>query len=142
MPNFSSITLIGHLGRDISIKDVGDKKVASTSLAVTKKRGNEEVTSWFDLSFWGRQAEIAAQYLAKGSAVMIVGEPSIEQYELKKGDRAGQMATKVSVFVKEFTMLGAKKEAEASTTAPSARQSAPTQKIAKQVQAEDDSVPF
>ncbi len=133
--------MIGHLGRTPEIKDVGDKKVASASIAVTKKVKGEDVTSWFDLSVWGRQAEVFAQYLTKGSAVMIVGEPSIEQYELKKGDRAGQMATKVSVFVKEFTMLGAKKDA-AETPAPTAKQAAPTQKIAKQAQAEDDSVPF
>ncbi len=110
MPNFSMIQLIGHLGRDISIKDVGDKKVASVSLAVSKKRGGNESTSWYELNFWNRQAEVAAQYLVKGSAVMIVGEPEIEEFELKKGDRAGQMATKVKVFVKEFTMLDGKKK--------------------------------
>ncbi len=110
MPNFASITLVGHLGRDVSIKDVGDKKVASVSLAVSKKRNGNDTTSWYDLNFWGRQAEVAAQYLAKGSAVMVVGEPEIQEFELKKGDRAGQMATKVSVFVKEFTMLDGKKK--------------------------------
>ncbi len=140
MPNYASLTIIGHLGRDPDVKDIGDKKVANFSVAVTKKIKGEETTSWYDCAAWGRQAEIAGQYLTKGSPVMIVGEPSIEQYELKKGDRAGQMATKVYVFVKEFTMLGAKKDA-AETPAPTAKQAAATQKISK-AQAEDDSVLF
>ncbi len=115
MPNFASITIVGHLGRDPEIRDVGDKKVANFSVAVTRGKGDKEITSWYSCAAWGRQAEIVGQYLTKGAPVMIIGEPTIEEYELKKGDRAGQMATRVSVFVKDFTMLGSKKDSEQDT---------------------------
>ena len=107
MPNFASIQLIGHLGRDPETRQVGDSQVASFSIAVSEKVKGEEVTSWFDCNAWGKQAEIISKYLHKGDAVMVQGRPRIEEYESKKEPGAKKM--KVSVRVSEFTLLGGKK---------------------------------
>jgi single-strand DNA-binding protein len=105
MPNHASITLIGHVGRDPEFKHVGEQDLASVSLAVTKKYKDKETTSWYDLNVWGKRANTFAQYVRRGDAVMIQGEPSIEKYTGNDGSEK----TAVRVRVSDFTLLGGKK---------------------------------
>lgn len=89
MPNYNHCTFAGHLGRDPELRIVGETSVASFSLAVTdrfKGRDGEtkEDTMWIDCECWGKQAELANQYLTKGSPVLVAGKLKLDQWEDKK----------------------------------------------------------
>jgi single-strand DNA-binding protein len=86
MPNFCSITVAGHLGRDPELKFLGDgKAVCNFSVAVSEKRGGNEETTWFNVSAFGKQAESCGQYLAKGRAVIAHGKIRSRKYTAKDG---------------------------------------------------------
>ena len=101
MPSFNSATLVGHLGNkpELTVTASG-KQVANCSLAV--KDFKKEKPDWFKLTFWGKAAENASQFLDKGSPVLVQGPVSLEEYIDKNGEnRANQTVT-----VLNFQMLG------------------------------------
>lgn len=77
---YQQITLVGHLGNDPELKKTPQGvPVASFSLATGKSwvgqdGQKQEKTIWFRVSVWQKQAETVAQYIKKGSKVMVVGE--------------------------------------------------------------------
>lgn len=77
---YQQLTLIGHLGQQPEMRYTpAGKAFASFSLAVSRKWTNpdgqqQEKTTWFRVTAWERRAELANQYLTKGSKVLIVGE--------------------------------------------------------------------
>jgi len=72
MASFNKIMIIGYLGRDPELRHTPQgTPVCDFSLATTERRkdrsgGIQEVTTWFRVSLFGRQAEVASQYLTKG----------------------------------------------------------------------------
>jgi single-strand DNA-binding protein len=77
------------------------------SIATTEKRRNaegetEEHTIWFRVTAWGRQAELAAEYLAKGRQVYVEGRLRLEQYT----DRDGNPRTSPEVNANDIQFLG------------------------------------
>ncbi len=77
---FQQIVLAGNLGRDPELRYTSDgTAVTDFSIAVNEYRYNsetqqsEELTTWFRVTVWRRQAETASQYLAKGRRVMVIG---------------------------------------------------------------------
>jgi single-strand DNA-binding protein len=88
--SFNQITVVGNLGRDPELR-YNDKgtAVCSFSMATNEKdtvRGEQvDVTTWFDVTLFGRQAEIASQYLEKGKQVFIQGSFRSEQWTDREG---------------------------------------------------------
>lgn len=114
MPNFANITLIGHCGRDIELKyGQSGTAFASTSLAVNVGK-KEDPPSWYKVTFFGKQAELANEYLKKGSAVLVHGQPRISEWTNKEGVKQ----TTVEVNVREMTFLGGKSEPAATSDLP------------------------
>lgn len=75
---YQKLILIGNLGRDPEMRDVNGTPVTSFSVATSRtwndKSGNRQSeTTWFRISVWGAQATSCAQYLAKGSKVLVEG---------------------------------------------------------------------
>jgi len=122
MPNFATVTLIGHLGRDPESKYTPDgTAVVNFSVATTRKRRDAEVTTWWRCALFGRRAETFAQYLHKGDPVLIQGEPYQRSYTAKDGS-AG---VSLEVDVKDWAFVGSKgatyqQEAQQPTPAQSA----------------------
>jgi single-strand DNA-binding protein len=114
MPNLSTLTLIGHLGRDVYTKFLpsGDQ-IAEFSIATTLKRKAGDVTTWWRCTAFGKTAEIAAQYLAKGDACMVIGTAYNEPWTDKQG--ADRLTLKV--MVDKIVLLGKRAEAEPSPRA-------------------------
>ena len=82
------------------------------SVATTEKRKNargetEEHTIWFCIAAWGRQAELAAEYLAKGKQVYVEGRLRLEEYT----DREGNPRTSAEVNASDIHFLGQRGEA-------------------------------
>lgn len=77
---YQQVTLIGNLGNDPELRYTPNgTPVANFRLAVNKRwtgdNGQQhEKTTWFKVATWRRQAETCAEYLTKGSRVMVLGE--------------------------------------------------------------------
>lgn len=91
MASLNKVMLIGNLGKDPEVRyTTSGKAVASFSLATTDKFKNasgewEEKTEWHNVVLWGRQAEIAGEYLAKGRTVFIEGRLQTRKWQDKDG---------------------------------------------------------
>ena len=131
MASFNKITIVGHLGKDPEIRYMTDgTAVCNFSVATTEKRKDrsgemQEVTLWFRVSVWGKQADAANQYLSKGRQVYIEGRLSQQEYTDKDGNRR----TSLEVRATDVQFLGSRGDeaAPSSTQAPrSSSSSAPS----------------
>lgn len=110
MPNYANITIIGHLGRDPETKEFGGNTVTSFSIAVTQKRkGKDNVTTWYNCAAWNKTGQLVQQYLKKGSTAMVTGTPALETYTNKDGVQKSS----IKVDVKEIQFLDRKGETAA-----------------------------
>jgi single-strand DNA-binding protein len=91
--SLNKIMLIGNLGRDPELRYApSGSAVANFSLATTESwkdnDGNpQERTAWHTIIMWGKLAEIAAEYLRKGSKAYIEGRLQYREYEAKDGTK-------------------------------------------------------
>ncbi|WP_314300605.1 single-stranded DNA-binding protein [Campylobacter showae] len=104
---FNKIVLVGHLTRDIELRYTqGGAAIGSCGIAVTRKytlNGEKrEETCFIDITFFGKQAEIANQYLSKGSKLLVEGRLKFDQWQ----DSNGQNRSKYTVAVENMEMLG------------------------------------
>ena len=106
MASFNNVILMGNLTRDVELRHTpSGTAVADISLAVNDrvKSGEQWVdeVSFFDVTLWGRLAEVAAQYLSKGNPVLISGKLKQESWE-----KDGQKRSKVKVIASELKLIG------------------------------------
>lgn len=104
---FNKIVLVGNLTRDIELRYTqGGAAIGSCGIAVTRKFSvngeKREETCFIDITFFGKQAEIANQYLSKGSKLLIEGRLKFDQWQ----DNNGQNRSKHTVAVENMEMLG------------------------------------
>ena len=85
MPNHSSITVVGHVGKDPELKDLGNTQVLNWSMAVNYKRGRVDQTNWYRVALFGKRAEVLAQYVKQGDPIMVTGEFYTRDYERNDG---------------------------------------------------------
>lgn len=114
---FNKVVLVGNLTRDIEMRYTpSGTAIASTGIAVTRKitvNGEKrDETCFIDITFWGRTAEVANQYLSKGSKVLIEGRLRFEQWN----DQNGQTRSKHSISVENMEMLGSSPNANKGTS--------------------------
>ena len=103
--------MIGHLARDIELRYTQSQMaIGKTAIAITRKytlNGEKrEETCFIDITFFGKQAEIANQYLGKGSKLAVEGYLKFEQWQ----DNNGQSRSKHSIAVESMEMLGDAKQ--------------------------------
>ncbi len=110
---YNKIILAGNLTRDIEIKYTpSGSAIGNTAIATSRKfksatgEQKEEVL-FIDLTFFGRTAEIANQYLRKGSKVLVDGRLKLDQWTAQDGSKRSRH----SVTVESLQMLGGKDEA-------------------------------
>lgn len=90
MANLNKVLLIGNLTRDPELRYTpGGKAVTDISLAINRMWVNEqgqkqEDTTFVDVTLWGRQAELAQQYLNKGRGVYIEGRLQMDTWDDKE----------------------------------------------------------
>src|SRR5438132_9636940 len=92
--SFNKIILVGNLGRDPELRYTPQgTPVCSFSLATNERRKdkttgeNQDLTTWFRVTLWGRQAETASQYLQRGRPVYIEGRLPVEEYTDRDGNK-------------------------------------------------------
>lgn len=118
--NINTVMLGGNLTRDPETKSIGSsgKTVASFGIAINRKYKasdgeQKEETTFVDIEAWGRTAELAAQYLAKGSSVFIEGKLKLETWD----DKDGNKRSKMKVVAESIQFVGPPKTGS-STTEP------------------------
>ena len=107
----NKVIMIGHLARDIELRYTQSQMaIGKTAIAVTRKytlNGEKrEETCFIDITFFGKSAEIANQYLGKGSKLALEGYLKFEQWQ----DNNGQNRSKHSIAVESMEMLGDAKQ--------------------------------
>ncbi|MEB3317175.1 MAG: single-stranded DNA-binding protein [Cyanobacteriota bacterium] len=109
MPSLSAVSLVGRAGRDPAARYFeSGGVVASVTLAVNRTRRDED-PDWFNLELWGKQAEVATDYVRKGSLIGITGSLRNQAWT----DRAsGEERSMVKVSVDRLTLLGSKRDQE------------------------------
>lgn len=110
MASFNKVILMGNLTRDPEVKyTTGGTAVAEVGLAVNRtwfdKQQNQkrEETTFVDVTLWGRQAEVAGEYLAKGRSVLIEGRLQLDTWDDRE---SGKKRSKLRVIGENMTMLG------------------------------------
>ena len=103
--------ILGRLGQDPVVKHSTDgSQVTSFSLATTNtsNRNGEkkESTEWHNCVAFGRTAEIAGQYLKKGSQALVEGSLRTSKYK----DKEGNERQSTNIVVNQLTLLGGKSE--------------------------------
>lgn len=148
MASFNKITIVGYLGRDPELRQTPQgTSVCDFSVATTERRKDkagelQELTTWFRVSLFGRQAEIASQYLSKGRQVYIEGSLTAREYT----DNNGVARTSLDVRGTDIQFLSPASESEppraaaATATAPEPKRKPAPQ--AKLVAVEEDDIPF
>jgi single-strand DNA-binding protein len=111
----NKVILVGRLGRDPETRFTGGgQAVANFSVATDetfKDRNGERQkrTEWHKIVVWGKQAEIAQQYLKKGSLIYIEGRIQSREWQ----DKEGQKRTSFEIVASNFRMLGGRSEGAA-----------------------------
>jgi single-strand DNA-binding protein len=132
MSGVNRVILVGNLGRDPETRyTASSQAVCNFTLATSKRfkdRSGEqkESTEWHRIVVWGKQAEIAQQYLHKGSMIYLEGEIQSREYT-----KNGQKRTSYEIVAASFRMLD-RKEVTASSESGQAAE----------FEADDSMVPF
>ncbi len=105
----NSVTLVGRAGRDPEVRYFeSGTVVANLTMAVNRRNRNDE-PDWFNLEIWGKQAQVAADYVKKGSLIGITGSFKLDSW---KDRNTGEDRVKPVVRVDRLELLGSKRDSE------------------------------
>jgi single-strand DNA-binding protein len=137
MASVNKVILIGNLGKDPELRYTpSGQAVATFSIATTDKWRDkdgqlQERTDWHNIVLWGRQAELANEYLKKGRSVYLEGRIQTRNYD----DKDGVKRYITEIIVQRMQFLGGRAEGGAEQAAP------PPEEPAEST-SEDDDLPF
>lgn len=109
MASYNRVVLLGNLTRDVELKYTqSGLAVTEITVAINERRKNQagewiEETTFVDVTLWGRTAEVASEYLSKGSPVFIEGRLKLDSWE-----NEGQKRYKLRVVGERMQMLGSR----------------------------------
>ena len=153
MAGYNKVILIGNLTRDPELRYTSQGvAIAKLALAVNRTWRNEagetkEEVTFVDVDAFRRQAETLAQYLKKGSPLMVEGRLKLDQWDDKQ---TGQKRSRLGVVLEGFQFLGGGNRGEGAGEAP-AKRPAPAPAAAPKAESpeadgppppEEDDVPF
>jgi single-strand DNA-binding protein len=107
MASFNRVIVMGNLTRDVEVRYLqSGMAVADIGLAVNDRRKNQagewvEEATFVDITLWGRTAEVAGEYLSKGSPILVEGRLKLDSWESD-----GQKRTKLKVVGEKMQMVG------------------------------------
>lgn len=138
MASVNKVILVGNLGRDPEIRYTqGGTPVANFTMATTERWSDpsgekKERTEWHRIVVWGKQAEIASEYLRKGRQVYIEGSLQTREWT----DREGNKRTTTEIRAQRLQLLGRPDDRHA----PAAGQ--PEEEVAEPAAYGEDDIPF
>jgi len=111
---YNKVVLVGNLTRDVEVRysqsgaAIGKVGIATSHKWKSQTGEQKEEVMFIDLTFFGRTAEIANQYLRKGSKVLVDGRLVLEQWTAQDGTKR----SKHSITVESMKMLDSKKDSQ------------------------------
>src|SRR5260370_10669142 len=124
MASLNEVLLIGNLSRDPELRYTPKGTVvADIGVAVNRAYSGEdgqkrEEVTVVDVTLWGRHAEVAQQYLAKGRPVLIEGRLQLDSWDDKQ---TGQKRSRLRVVAENLQMLGNRADSKAGFPAAGAQ---------------------
>ena len=124
MASFNRVVLLGNLTRDVEVRYLqSGMAVTDVGLAVNDRRKNQagewtEETTFVDVTLWGRTAEVAGEYLSKGSPILVEGRLKLDTWETD-----GQKRSKLKVVGERMQMVGGRGGGAGGSGGPSRRPS-------------------
>lgn len=138
----NKVIIMGNLTRDPELRTIGSSGNSVVDLGIAMNRQftsngeKKEETTFVDVTFWGKQAEILAEHTKKGRQLLIEGRLSLDTWEGNEGEKR----SKLKVIGENFTFVGGKKD-DADQTSTTASSSTTSRPVVVEV-ADDDDVPF
>jgi len=111
MASFNRVIIVGNVTRDPELRYLGSgTAVVDLGIAVNDRRKDKsgewvEDTTFLDVTLWARTAEVASEYLSKGSPVLIEGRLKRDTWE-----KDGQKFSKVKIIGERMQLLGGQKD--------------------------------
>ncbi len=105
----NSVTLVGRAGRDPEVKYFESGTVVANLTIAVNRRNRDDEPDWFNLEIWGKQAQVAADYVKKGSLIGITGSFKLDSW---KDRNTGEERRKPVVRVDRLELLGSKRDSE------------------------------
>lgn len=139
MASYNRVVLVGNLTRDPELRFTpNNTAVSDIGLAINDRRKNAsgdwvEETTFVDVTLWGRTAEVANEYLNKGSSCLIEGRLKLDTWE-----KDGKRQSKLRVVAERMQMLGGRGGGGGGGGRPAARVADPSEAEAPS----DDDIPF
>lgn len=111
------ITLAGNAGRDPEARYFESGTVVANLTLAVRAPKRDDAPDWFNLQIWGKQAQVAIDYVKKGSLIAVTGRMTTEKWT----DRTtGEERSKPVVVVDRLTLLGSKSDNQAAQPAAAA----------------------
>ena len=105
----NTINLVGRAGREPDVRYFESGSTVANFTIAVNRIGRSDEPDWFNLEIWGKQAQIAADYVKKGSLVGITGSFKIDSW---KDKNTGEDRFKPVVRVDRLNLLSSRKETE------------------------------
>lgn len=105
----NSVTLVGRAGRDPDVRYFESGSVVANLTLAVNRRSRDDEPDWFNLEIWGKQAQVAADYVRKGSLLGIIGNFKLHRWT-DKG--TGEERSKPVVRVDRLELLGSRRDSE------------------------------
>lgn len=147
MASFNKVIIMGNLTRDPEVRYIpSGTAVTDLGIAVNERYKDRDANEWkeksvfVDVTVWGRSAENCAEYLSKGSPVLIEGRLQLDQWE----NTEGQKRSKLKVVADRVQFLSTRKGSSDSQYS-SPQQQSPQQQQQPQNEpavSDDDNLPF
>jgi single-strand DNA-binding protein len=142
MASYNRVVLVGNLTRDVELRYTpSGTAVTDISLAVNDrvKKNDQWVdeVNFFDITLWGRTAEVAGEYLSKGSSVLIEGRLKLDRWE-----QEGQKKSKIKIIGEKMQMLGGRPGGGGGQSSGPHNNAAAVKSAPAQGPPPDDEVPF
>ena len=141
---YNKVILIGHLSKDIELRYVNNNTVVGSSGIAVNRRytvngEKREDVCFVDITFFGKTAEIANQYLKKGSKILIEGRL---QYDTWQDKNTGANRSKHSVVVENMKMLDSQNTQQNYTQNSSSFQNGNNPNNSSQPEIDPEELPF
>jgi len=151
MASFNKIMIVGYLGKDPEIRYTAQgQAVTNFSIATTEKRKDaagegQEITTWFKVTFWGKLAELANQYLSKGKQVYVEGRLRQTEWTDREGNKRQSLevnGTDLQFLTPKGDEMGGSGSFQSSGAPAASRQAAPPADEMDHPGTSDSDIPF
>jgi single-strand DNA-binding protein len=114
--------LVGRAGRDPEVRYLETGSVVANLTLAVRGQARDAEPEWFNLEIWGKQAEVAGNYVRKGSLIGVVGSLKTDNWTDRN---TGEPKTKKTLKVDRLELLGSKRDTEAPDSEPPSEEEVP-----------------